>query len=127
MRQRSAADHLARTIESVPSFHIESAYLPAREVGGDFFQVMPISSCDDSQRQRRREVHFSTVEIGRKTTPLTFCNVPEWERADAAVAQKWPDSELLLDYAPVTWNVAEFTPNRQSAPPALQFWKRALV
>jgi hypothetical protein len=29
-------------VESVPGFTVESAYLPAQEVGGDFFQVMPV-------------------------------------------------------------------------------------
>jgi hypothetical protein len=29
-------------VESVPGFTVESAYLPAEQVGGDFFQVLPV-------------------------------------------------------------------------------------
>jgi hypothetical protein len=31
-------------VEAVPGFHIESVYEPAREVGGDFFQIVPVSN-----------------------------------------------------------------------------------
>ena len=30
--------------QSIPGFAVESAYKPAREVGGDFFQVLPVTS-----------------------------------------------------------------------------------
>jgi len=32
---------LPEQIESVPGFTVESAYLPAQQVGGDFFQILP--------------------------------------------------------------------------------------
>ena len=32
---------LPEAMDSIPGFHIESIYEPAREVGGDFFQVLP--------------------------------------------------------------------------------------
>jgi len=31
-------------IESIPGFAIESVYLPAQQVGGDFFQILPIAN-----------------------------------------------------------------------------------
>jgi phosphoserine phosphatase RsbU/P len=31
-------------VESIPGFHIESIYEPAQEVGGDFFQIVPVSN-----------------------------------------------------------------------------------
>jgi serine phosphatase RsbU (regulator of sigma subunit) len=34
-------------VPQVPGLHIESAYLPAQEVGGDFFQVLPIPNQGD--------------------------------------------------------------------------------
>ena len=34
-------------LPQVPGLHIESAYLPAQEVGGDFFQVLPIPNQGD--------------------------------------------------------------------------------
>lgn len=34
---------LPEGVESIPGFQIESVYLPAREVGGDFFQILPIT------------------------------------------------------------------------------------
>jgi hypothetical protein len=32
---------LPEAVDTIPGFHIESVYEPAREVGGDFFQVLP--------------------------------------------------------------------------------------
>jgi len=32
---------LPEQIDAVPGFHVESAYQPAQQVGGDFFQIMP--------------------------------------------------------------------------------------
>lgn len=34
-------------LPSIPGLHIESAYLPAQEVGGDFFQILPIASAPE--------------------------------------------------------------------------------
>jgi hypothetical protein len=34
-------------LPSIPGFAIESAYLPAQEVGGDFFQILPIANSTD--------------------------------------------------------------------------------
>jgi len=34
---------LPEAIEAIPGFRLESAYLPARRVGGDFFQVLPVA------------------------------------------------------------------------------------
>jgi stage II sporulation SpoE-like protein len=36
-------------LPSIAGFHIESAYLPAQEVGGDFFQILPNPSAADTQ------------------------------------------------------------------------------
>ena len=35
---------LPEAIESIPGFHIECIYEPAREVGGDFFQIVPVAN-----------------------------------------------------------------------------------
>ncbi len=35
---------LPQAIESISGFHIECIYEPAREVGGDFFQIVPVSN-----------------------------------------------------------------------------------
>ncbi len=32
------------SVESIPGFRIDSSYVPAREVGGDFFQIIPIAT-----------------------------------------------------------------------------------
>jgi len=34
-------------LPSIPGLFIESAYIPAQEVGGDFFQILPIPNSDD--------------------------------------------------------------------------------
>jgi hypothetical protein len=34
-------------LPSIPGLHIESAYLPAQEVGGDFFQILPIANAPE--------------------------------------------------------------------------------
>lgn len=34
---------LPEHVESIPGFRVESAYVPAQQVGGDFFQVLPTS------------------------------------------------------------------------------------
>jgi sigma-B regulation protein RsbU (phosphoserine phosphatase) len=34
---------LPESVESIPGFRIESVYEPAREVGGDFFQILPVA------------------------------------------------------------------------------------
>jgi serine phosphatase RsbU (regulator of sigma subunit) len=37
-------------LPSIPGLRIQSAYLPAQEVGGDFFQILPIPNPADPQR-----------------------------------------------------------------------------
>lgn len=37
-------------LPSIPGLTIESAYLPAQEVGGDFFQILPIRNAADPER-----------------------------------------------------------------------------
>ena len=37
-------------LPSIPGLIIDSAYLPAREVGGDFFQILPIPNAADPER-----------------------------------------------------------------------------
>jgi sigma-B regulation protein RsbU (phosphoserine phosphatase) len=37
-------------LPSIPGLTIESAYLPAQEVGGDFFQILPIPNAADPER-----------------------------------------------------------------------------
>jgi serine phosphatase RsbU (regulator of sigma subunit) len=37
-------------LPAIPGLRIESAYLPAKEVGGDFFQVLPIPNAADPAR-----------------------------------------------------------------------------
>jgi len=37
-------------LPTIPGFTIESAYLPAQEVGGDFFQILPIPNSGDSDQ-----------------------------------------------------------------------------
>ena len=37
-------------LPSIAGLHIESAYLPAQEVGGDFFQILPIPNAADPER-----------------------------------------------------------------------------
>ncbi len=37
-------------LPSIPGLHIDSAYLPAQEVGGDFFQILPIPNALDPER-----------------------------------------------------------------------------
>jgi hypothetical protein len=36
---------LPEQVEAVPGFRVESVYLPAKQVGGDFFQVLPADEC----------------------------------------------------------------------------------
>jgi hypothetical protein len=38
-------------LPSIPGLAIESAYLPAQDVGGDFFQILPIPNSADPDRQ----------------------------------------------------------------------------
>jgi hypothetical protein len=37
-------------LPSIPGLRIESAYLPAQEVGGDFFQILPIANAADPEK-----------------------------------------------------------------------------
>lgn len=37
-------------LPTIPGLRIDSAYLPAQEVGGDFFQILPIPSAADPER-----------------------------------------------------------------------------
>jgi hypothetical protein len=37
-------------LPSIPGLRVESAYLPAQEVGGDFFQILPIANADNPER-----------------------------------------------------------------------------
>jgi phosphoserine phosphatase RsbU/P len=37
---------LPEAVETIPGFRIESVYAPARQVGGDFFQILPIDESD---------------------------------------------------------------------------------
>ena len=37
-------------LPSIPGLTIESAYLPAQDVGGDFFQILPIPNAADPER-----------------------------------------------------------------------------
>jgi sigma-B regulation protein RsbU (phosphoserine phosphatase) len=37
-------------LPSIPGLRIDSAYLPAQEVGGDFFQILPIPNAADPER-----------------------------------------------------------------------------
>jgi Stage II sporulation protein E (SpoIIE) len=37
-------------LPTIPGLRIESAYLPAREVGGDFFQILPVPNRSDPER-----------------------------------------------------------------------------
>ncbi len=37
-------------LPAIPGLTIESAYLPAQEVGGDFFQILPIANSADQQK-----------------------------------------------------------------------------
>jgi phosphoserine phosphatase RsbU/P len=37
---------LPTTVQSIPGFRVESVYFPARDVGGDFFQILPVGEGD---------------------------------------------------------------------------------
>ncbi len=52
-------------LPETPGFAISSAYRPAREVGGDFFQILPLDGELDADRARRRERQRAEGRHGR--------------------------------------------------------------